>query len=130
MHAVLVHFTAKYLCNKFFCPWNNIWAIITKVFQRYLEMFYFVSNCEKGFHAVGNTGVPCKFHSHFSFALIYSISSPAPHLSTAPFFFDRTIACLCFLSPYIFGGMNCSLLSLGSGQEFIFSRSIVSECHL
>lgn len=42
-----------------------------------------------------------KFHSHFSFTLIYSISFFFLNLSLS-FFFDRTIACLCFLSPYNF----------------------------
>lgn len=44
--------------------------------------------------------------------------------------FDRASACLCFFIVSYFQGMDCSPLSLGSGQEFIFSRSIVSECHL
>lgn len=94
-------------------------------------ILYNVSNCEKSFLTVGNTGEYCKFHSYFSCTLIYSIALFL-HITfpSLIFSFDWTIACLSFLSPYIFRGMNCSPLSLGSGQEFIFSRSIVSECHL
>lgn len=78
-----------------------------------------------------------KFHSYFSFTLIYSILPFClPHISISlPCSFDSPIACLCyffFLSFFIslhFQGMNCSPLSLGSRQEFIFSGSNVSECH-
>lgn len=71
-----------------------------------------------------------KFHSHFSFTLIYSISLFFPHPPLSLFFFWQDYCMpLLFISLH-FRGMNCSPLSLGSGQEFIFSRSNVSECHL
>lgn len=38
--ASRLHFAPKYLGYKCFCPPGNIWAIITKVLRRYLEMFY------------------------------------------------------------------------------------------
>lgn len=38
--ASLLHFAAKHLGYKCFCPPSNIWAIITKALHRYLEMFY------------------------------------------------------------------------------------------
>lgn len=69
-----------------------------------------------------------KFHSHFSFTLINSISLFFPHLSLFFFWQDYCMPLL-FIALH-FHGMNCSPLSLGSDQEFIFSGSNVSECHL
>lgn len=120
-------FTAKYLCYKCPCLRSNIWAIITKVFQRYLEMLYVAQHFrlwERISHSRKHWNI-----LYISFTLIHSISflTSLPPLSF--FFWQGYCMPLLFISLH-FQGMNCSPLSLGFGQEFIFSRSIVSECHL
>lgn len=61
---------------------------------------------------------------------LFPTSRPLAAFLPLLFSFDRAGACLCFFIISYFQRMDCSPLSLGSGQEFIFSRSIVSECHL
>lgn len=112
---------------------GNYHQSVPPLFWRWV-ILYGVSNCVKRDLCADSREY--KFHSHFSFTLIYSISlfSPLSLSFSLSFAFDRTIACLCFLSSYIFGGewiaLHChwalaknSFLAGQMFQNVIFDRN-------
>lgn len=86
-----------------------------------------VSNCAKGFRC-RQLWIKISFTFFIRINILtFSLFSTSLSLSFS-FFWQANCMPLLFISLH-FRGTNCSPLSLGSGQEFIFSGSNVSECH-
>lgn len=94
------------------------------IIRRYF-ILYGASNCVKCSHTVGNTGIYCKFHSHFSFTLIYYISlfiSTSLHLSLSLFSLhfrgNELLSTVTGLRPRIhFQQVNCFRMSSLTGTN-------------
>lgn len=71
-----------------------------------------------------------KFHSHFPFTLIYSISLFFSHIALSLSLLTGLLHASAFYLLTFSGEWIALLRHMGSGREFIFSGSNVSECHL